>query len=188
MRVAVIDNYDSFTYNLVHYLEEICSEVKVFRNDAAGATDLDDYSHIVISPGPGLPKEAGSTMKVINRYHSSKKILGVCLGMQAIAEYFGGELYNLPEVLHGVDSECRVTDKTDILYREIPETFRAGHYHSWAVKTPLPDRLILTAINENGIAMSLKHERYDIHGVQYHPESLLTPVGKSIIKNWMLKI
>jgi len=187
MKIAVIDNYDSFTWNLVHYLEEFCDDLQVFRNDEISTDKLKDFSHFVISPGPGLPPDAGITLQIIHEFHSSKKILGVCLGMQAIAEYFGGKLYNLQEVKHGISGKCIVTDSSEIIYKDIPEIFEAGHYHSWAVQKPLPDELKITAENREGIVMSLRHNLFDVCGVQYHPESLLTPVGKSLIKNWLLK-
>lgn len=185
MKIAVIDNYDSFTWNLVHYLEEFCEEVKVFRNDEITADRLIEFTHIVISPGPGLPADSGITLEVIDKFHSTKKILGVCLGMQAIALYFGGKIYNLKEVKHGISSWCIVTDANENLYKGLPEKFEAGHYHSWAVDKTLPECLKITALNDDGLVMSLRHKTFDVCGVQYHPESLLTTTGKSIIKNWL---
>lgn len=181
--ILVIDNYDSFTYNLVHYLEAIGCEVIVKRNDQFQLEDLEVFHKIVLSPGPGLPDEAGMLKEVITRYAPSKSILGVCLGQQAIAEVFGGTLINLEEVYHGRATTVRVI-KDDLLYKDIPKEFSAGRYHSWVVHTNLPGDLEVTAVDENGQIMSLRHKTHDVRAVQFHPESILTPYGKKILENW----
>lgn len=184
--IAIVDNYDSFTYNLVHYFEDI-SNIKplVFMNDEINWDELDQCSHIVLSPGPGLPKSSGELMKVIDRYHGNKNMLGVCLGMQAIAEYFGGSLINLQEVQHGVQTKIRVVT-TSKLYQGFTEDIFVGRYHSWAVdERSLPGILKTTARDEHGIAMSLEHVSLPIYAVQYHPESIMTDNGKKILKNWL---
>ncbi len=184
MRVLVIDNYDSFVYNLVHYLEEMDCEVIVKRNDELNIEEVQNYDKILLSPGPGIPDEAGLLKEIIKKYASSKSILGVCLGHQAIAEVFGGSLLNMNEVYHGIASPIKVLKK-DTLYQDLPKTLQVGRYHSWVVKSPLPKDLEITSIDENGQIMSLKHKKYDVHGVQYHPESVLTEQGKAILKNWL---
>lgn len=186
MKIVVIDNYDSFTYNLVHYLEDLNAEVTVFRNDEFELEELEKYDKIVLSPGPGIPDEAGLLKAVIKKYASSKSILGVCLGQQAIAEVFGGQLINLEKVYHGVAT--KVTKSIDdTLFKNIPETIEVGRYHSWVVDSEnFPhDTLEITSVDENGQVMSLRHREYDVKGVQYHPESVLTPYGKQILENWL---
>ena len=185
--IAVIDNYDSFTYNLVHALEQLSGKkVDVFRNDKVGRGDLEPYEGIVLSPGPGIPGEAGSLNEIIRRYAPHKRILGVCLGHQAIAEVFGGRLVNINKVFHGVATKVRVTDPGDYLYRDIPEQFDAGRYHSWIVsEKDLPGCFTVAAVAENGEIMGISHKEYDLRGVQYHPESILTGVGEQIIANWL---
>lgn len=181
--VLIIDNYDSFTYNLVHYLEALDCEVTVIRNDKIESQIVDKFQKIIISPGSGLPKESGQLNLFIKQYASSKSILGICLGQQAITEMFGGNLESLSTVKHGVT--CRISHfKNDIIYRNIPENFQVGLYHSWHT-TNLTDKLIQTAISQDGIIMSLKHKKYDLRAVQYHPESIMTPYGKEILKNWL---
>lgn len=183
--IAVVDNYDSFTYNLVHYLEDISGEKPlVLMNDQIDWEKLDQCSHIVLSPGPGLPKSSGHLMKVIDQYHSQKKILGVCLGMQAIAEYFGGRLINLDQVQHGVQTLVQFNQSP--LYKNISSPLKVGRYHSWVVEEKtLPSCLAITARDEKSIPMSLEHVSLPIYAVQYHPESIMTDQGKLILKNWL---
>lgn len=183
--IAIIDNYDSFTYNLVHYAEDIGAEVTVFRNDAFVPEELEGFDGIIISPGPGLPASAGRTMEVIGRYYTRKPLFGVCLGQQAIAAFFGGRLKNLSRVYHGVASTISVV-KDDPLFRGVPEVLQVGRYHSWTVEAEgLPDQLLITSIDEHGEIMSLRHREYDLCSVQFHPESILTPYGRQIMKNWV---
>lgn len=184
MEVLVIDNYDSFTFNLVHYLEDLDAQVTVWRNDEFILDEVDRFKNILLSPGPGIPDEAGLMKPLIERYGPSKKILGICLGQQAIAEVFGGTLVNLPKVWHGTASEITIVD-SDILFEGLPEKFTVGRYHSWVAASPLPDSLIPTSVDEEGNIMSLRHRTYDVRGVQFHPESILTPHGKTILKNWL---
>src|SRR6056300_957626 len=175
--VFVIDNYDSFTYNLVHYLEELDCEVTVKRNDQFELDELEDYPLLLLSPGPGIPDESGLLKAAIERYAPSKKILGICLGQQAIGEVFGASLINLDKVYHGISTPVKVI-KEDLLFKDLPAVFDIGRYHSWVVATPLPDALIATSVDEEGQLMSLRHKTYDVCAVQYHPESVLTPHGK----------
>jgi len=184
-KILVIDNYDSFTYNLVHYLQDLDCEVVVKRNDKITLEAVDQFHKILLSPGPGIPDEAGLLKPIIKRYAANKSILGVCLGQQAIGEVFGGSLENLSRVYHGVSTQIKLINSDEILYRNIPETFEVGRYHSWVVSKNLPAALIATAIDENGEIMSLKHREYDVRAVQYHPESILTEHGREILKNWI---
>jgi anthranilate synthase component II len=186
MKILILDNYDSFTYNLVHIIRELNVEYDVFRNDKISLADVSRYDKILLSPGPGVPDEAGIMKDVIRQYGPTKSILGVCLGHQGIAEVYGGSLYNIPKVLHGVTSTARVIDKSEKLFQGLPETFQATHYHSWAV-TPgsLPAQLKVTAENEEGLIMAIRHTSYDVCGVQFHPESIMTPEGPKIIENWL---
>lgn len=184
-QILVIDNYDSFTYNLVHYLQDLDCEVVVKRNDKITLEAVDQFHKILLSPGPGIPDEAGLLKPIIKRYAVNKSILGVCLGQQAIGEVFGGSLENLSRVYHGVSTKIKLINSDEILYRNIPETFEVGRYHSWVVSKNLPAALIATAIDENGEIMSLKHREYDVRAVQYHPESILTEHGREILKNWI---
>lgn len=183
LKILIIDNYDSFTYNLLHYIEQFTDNVDVYRNDEISIGEIKRYDKIVISPGPGLPKTSGILMDVIDRYHTHKSILGVCLGMQGIIEYFGGELYNLPEAMHGVDVQIQITDRKDTLFKGIPSVFRAGLYHSWGAKSLGPE-LIETAVSEHHVTMAVSHKKYDVKGVQFHPESIMTAYGLELIKNW----
>lgn len=183
-KVFVIDNYDSFTYNLVHYLEELDCEVTVKRNDQFELDELEDYPLLLLSPGPGIPDESGLLKAAIERYAPSKKILGICLGQQAIGEVFGASLINLDKVYHGITTPVKVI-KEDILFKDLPAVFDIGRYHSWVVATPLPEALIATSVDEEGQLMSLRHKTYDVCAVQYHPESVLTPHGKKILDNWI---
>ena len=186
MSLLIIDNYDSFTYNLVHIVEQYTNDLSVIRNDEIALDLVDEYDSILISPGPGLPRRSGVLMDVLARYATSKRILGVCLGMQAIVEHFGGELVNLTEVLHGVTTQAEVVGDEDGLFHGVPKTFKVGHYHSWAVKADqLPMPLKATMIGVDNIAMAFKHEELDLRGVQFHPESVLTEHGKKIIFNWL---
>lgn len=186
MKIVVIDNYDSFTYNLVHYLEDLDCEVTVLRNDEFEIDDIAAFDKILLSPGPGIPDEAGLLKEVIQKYAPTKSIFGVCLGQQAIGEVFGGQLTNLDKVYHGVATEVTLTHPDEVLFRDLPEKFQVGRYHSWVVaQDNFPADLEITSIDENGQIMSLKHKHYDVRGVQYHPESVLTPHGKQILKNWV---
>ena len=186
MKIAVIDNYDSFTYNLVHYLEDLDAKVTVFRNDEFELEELQSFDKILLSPGPGIPDEAGLLKAVISKYAESKSILGVCLGQQAIGEVFGGSLINLDKVYHGVATKVTqaVTDET--LFNGLPNDFEVGRYHSWVVaNADFPTVLEITSTDENGQIMSLRHKTFDVKGVQFHPESVLTPFGKQILENWV---
>jgi len=188
-KVVVIDNYDSFTYNLVHALNQITgSKVDVFRNDKVDVKELAAYSHIVLSPGPGIPDEAGLLKAIIREYAPEKRMLGVCLGHQAIAEVFGGSLINISKVFHGVSTRIRVLDREDYLYRNVPGEFDGGRYHSWIVsEKDLPESLQVTARAEDGEIMGMSHRDYDVKGVQYHPESVLTKEGMAILTNWIVE-
>ena len=187
-KVVVIDNYDSFTYNLVHALNQITgSRVDIFRNDKVAIDDLAAYTHFVLSPGPGIPDEAGLLKDIIRKYAPEKRMLGVCLGHQAIAEVFGGRLINISKVFHGVSTRIRILDREDYLYRNIPAEFEGGRYHSWIVSEKgLPESLIITALAEDGEIMGMSHREYDVKGVQYHPESVLTKEGMAILTNWII--
>ena len=184
-KVLVIDNYDSFTYNLVHYLEDLDCEVTVKRNDKLTIEEVDAFHKIVLSPGPGIPDEAGLLKAIITEYAPTKSILGVCLGQQAIGEVFGGTLENLDTVYHGVATKVTLSVNDESLFNGLDQTFEVGRYHSWVVNTDLPEALEATSYDENGQVMSLRHRVYDVKGVQYHPESVLTPNGKQILKNWV---
>lgn len=183
-KILVIDNYDSFTYNLVHYLEELGCEVIVKRNDQLTLEEVDAFDKIVLSPGPGIPDEAGLLKQIIEKYAPTKSIFGVCLGQQAIAEVFGGSLINLDEVYHGIATKINIT-KEDVLFVGIPNEIEVGRYHSWVVNPNLPDSLEATSVDENGQIMSLRHKTYDVRAVQFHPESVLTPQGKKMLENWL---
>lgn len=186
MRILVIDNYDSFVYNLVHYLEELDCEVTVKRNDQFSLEEVAAYDRILLSPGPGIPDEAGMLKDVIRSYAGKKPILGVCMGLQAIGEVFGGSITNLSEVFHGVCSKAKILVDDEPLFKGLGNEIEIGHYHSWVVaKDDLPEILEITSLDENGHIMSLRHREYDICGVQFHPESVLTPKGKEMIKNWI---
>ena len=183
-KIFVIDNYDSFTYNLVHYLEELGARVTVKRNDQFELSEIEDYEYLLLSPGPGIPDEAGLLKAAIERYASSKKILGVCLGQQAIGEVFGAKLNNLNTVFHGVATPINISEK-DLLFDGLPDSFEVGRYHSWVVKTPLPEDLVATSFDNNEQLMSLRHRSYSVRAVQFHPESILTMYGKKILENWI---
>ncbi len=187
MKILVIDNYDSFTYNLVHYLENATNQdIDVFRNDKISLEDVGRYDKILLSPGPGIPVEAGICLDVIKRYAPTKSILGVCLGHQAIGEAFGGSLINLDTVYHGISTPIDITMPEEILYKGLPSKIEVGRYHSWVVaKEGLPDCLQINSIDEKGMIMGISHKEYDVKGVQYHPESVLTNNGMKIIENWV---
>ncbi|HAO47655.1 MAG TPA: aminodeoxychorismate/anthranilate synthase component II [Ferruginibacter sp.] len=187
MKILVFDNYDSFTYNLVHLVEKITGEkADVFRNDQISLNEIGTYDKIILSPGPGIPEEAGLLLPLIKKYAASKPILGVCLGHQAIAEAFGGKLINLSTVYHGVATPVTILNKESEILRGLPETIEAGRYHSWIVSDEgFPDVLEVTARDEHGYIMALQHKEYDVQGVQFHPESVLTPDGETIIRNWL---
>jgi len=187
MKILVIDNYDSFTYNLVQYIERIDgTEVVVARNDKISLEKVQEFDKIVISPGPGVPDEAGITKELIATYGATKSILGVCLGHQSIAEVYGGSIRNLDTVYHGVASDMHKTVRDEYLFKGVPDLFDAGRYHSWiVVEETLPDCLEVTVRNKEGDIMALRHKEYDVRGVQFHPESVLTEYGGMMIKNWI---
>ena len=187
MKITIIDNYDSFTYNLAHLIDELGCEVKVFRNDKFDMADVEPADKIVLSPGPGIPSEAGKLMDVIKTFAGKKPILGVCLGHQAIAEAFGGSLINLQDVYHGVQTPAEITAR-DYIFDGLGDSITVGRYHSWVVNpTTLPSCLEVTALADGGQIMGLRHTSLDIHGIQFHPESVLTPDGKTIMMNFINK-
>lgn len=187
IKILLLDNYDSFTYNLYHYIDLTGGFiVDVIRNDAVKLASINSYDGIVLSPGPGLPKESGLLMNVIDIYHSRKKIFGVCLGHQALAEYFGAKLLNLPEVLHGIQTPIKILEPKHYIFRDMPSTIEVGRYHSWVVNPiDLPDCLAVTAVDYDNQIMALSHKKYDICSVQFHPESIMTSYGMKIILNWL---
>lgn len=184
-KILILDNYDSFTYNIVHLVNELGYETEVYRNDRIGLEEVGRYDKIILSPGPGIPSEAGILKEVIHRYASEKSIFGVCLGEQAIGECFGAKLRNLTEVYHGVATPVRVV-APDVLFDGMEKEFAAGRYHSWIVsRENLPACLKVTAEDGKGEIMALAHEEYDVRGVQFHPESILTPAGRLMMENWL---
>jgi anthranilate synthase component 2 len=191
MKILIFDNYDSFTYNLVHVVEKIIhAKVDVFRNDKIFLEEINEYDKIILSPGPGLPCESGLLLPLIKEYASSKSILGVCLGQQAIGEVFGGKLLNLKEVYHGVATKIKVNEQRTMLendiFKSLPDELEVGRYHSWIVdKQDFPKDLEITAEDENGYIMGLRHKTFDVQGVQFHPESVLTPDGEKMMRNWL---
>lgn len=203
--IVIIDNYDSFTYNLAHSVKELGAETDVLRNDCFDIKELERYDKIILSPGPGTPDEAGLLLDVIRTYAGRKSILGVCLGEQAIGQVFGGKLTNLDEVFHGIQSQIRIGNDelpdgkpvsnkqqlslaSDYLFSGLPSEILVGRYHSWVVDTEdFPEELAITALSPEGQIMALKHRTFDIHGIQFHPESILTPDGKTILRNWIAK-
>jgi len=187
MKILIIDNYDSFTYNLVHLVETITGEYpSVFRNDEITVEAVGKYDIIMLSPGPGIPDEAGILKEVIKTYAATKPIFGVCLGLQAITEVFGGSLENLDNVFHGVATTMKVKSSEAVIYKNIPAEFEAARYHSWiASLSDFPEELEITAVDEFGSVMSLQHKKYNISAVQYHPESILTPIGEQIVRNFI---
>lgn len=187
-KILVIDNYDSFTYNLVYLLRELGEKPRVVRNDQFKLEEVNGYDKVLLSPGPGIPSEAGFMPEVLREYAASKSILGVCLGHQAIGEAFGASLYNLPEVVHGLATPCQVTDVDDPLFQKLPASFAIGRYHSWVVKAESlqpESKLKVTATDNNGQIMALRHTTYDVAGLQFHPESILTEHGKQMMENWL---
>ncbi len=185
MKIAIIDNYDSFTYNLSHLVRQLGVEVTVYRNDLFQMSQLQSFDKIILSPGPGIPSEAGLLLSVIDNYASSKPILGVCLGHQAIGQHFGAQILNLSSVFHGVATPCTIT-QPDYLFDSLPQTIEVGRYHSWVVDAQsLPSCLQPTSLSPEGYIMSLRHRQYDVRGIQFHPESVLTPKGEQIIHNWL---
>lgn len=186
-KVLLLDNYDSFTYNLAHYVEANPQfEVAVFRNDKITLDEVSKYDTIILSPGPGLPEDAGMLKPIIKKYAATKKILGVCLGMQAIGEVFGGKLINLNKVFHGVTTPIQVIDKNDLLFKNLPDSFQVGRYHSWVIdNNDFPKELKITATARNNQIMALKHKKFNLYGVQFHPESILTENGRAIINNFL---
>ena len=191
MKILVFDNYDSFTYNLVHLVEKITGEkVEVYRNDKIALTGVAAFDKIILSPGPGIPEEAGLLLPLIKEYAATKSILGVCLGHQAIAEAFGGKLTNLSTVFHGVATKIQISNRQSAtgkcLFNGLPDEIEVGRYHSWIVSDEnFPGELEVTARDENGYIMGLQHKTYDVQGVQFHPESVLTPDGEKIMRNWL---
>lgn len=184
-KILVLDNYDSFTYNLVHIIHELGHETDVIRNDEIAVDDVEEYEKILLSPGPGLPENAGIMPELLAKYQTTKNILGVCLGHQAIAESYGAALYNLPKVFHGIVSEINV-EKEDAIFQDIPNEFKACRYHSWVINgESLPEDLLVTSRDCSGTIMSVKHQTDEVRGVQFHPESIMTEHGKQLIKNWI---
>jgi anthranilate synthase component 2 len=184
--VLVIDNYDSFTYNLVHLINELGYEAVVWRNDKFALEDIMQYDKILLSPGPGIPEEAGLLLEVIKTYAPSKSMMGVCLGQQAIAEVFGGSLLNLGRPMHGIATPITVLDQNELIFKDCPAVIEVGRYHSWVVNSAdLPSVLKVTATDKDGQIMALRHATFDVCGVQFHPESVLTPSGKQMMKNWL---
>ncbi|MBN1597197.1 MAG: aminodeoxychorismate/anthranilate synthase component II [Bacteroidales bacterium] len=188
-KILVIDNYDSFTYNLVHYVKNLTEDtVDVYRNDQIDIEKINEYDKILLSPGPGIPIEAGICLDLIKKYYMIKSILGVCLGHQAIGEAFGGSLINLDKVYHGVSTPVDILTPEDRLYEGIPGRFMVGRYHSWVVsRNDLPDCFKINSLDEHGMIMGISHKEYDVKGVQYHPESVLTEHGLKIVENWLKK-
>lgn len=185
MKTVIIDNYDSFTYNLAHLVKELGAEVDVLRNDKFELEELEKYDKIILSPGPGIPEEAGLLLEVIRTYAGRKPMLGVCLGEQAIGQVFGGKLTNLSEVFHGIQTNVKMKNK-DYIFDGLPAEIPVGRYHSWVVDADgFPEELVVTAISPEGQIMALRHRKYDVHGIQFHPESVLTPDGKQIVGNWL---
>jgi anthranilate synthase component II len=185
MKVLVIDNYDSFTYNLVHLLQELGAEVTVRRNDKTSLEEVAQFEKIMLSPGPGIPDEAGMLKEIIREFGPSKSLFGVCLGHQAIGEVYGGKLFNSNEVWHGIATPIEVVCEEESLFRNLPQQFSTGRYHSWLVEQNLPECLVPTAVDGTGNIMALRHKDYDVRGVQFHPESVLTEHGREMIKNWL---
>jgi anthranilate synthase component II len=186
MKILVLDNYDSFTYNLVHLIRENGYAVDIFRNDKISLEDVGRYDKILLSPGPGIPDEAGIMKQVVQTYGPTKSILGICLGHQGIGEVYGASLFNIPNVLHGVTSTTMITDTSEYLFKGVSSPFQATHYHSWAVlPESITPELKVTAVNEEGLIMGLSHKTFDVKGLQFHPESIMTPEGPKMIKNWL---
>jgi anthranilate synthase component 2 len=187
MKILILDNYDSFTYNLVHMVEKITGDFPaVFRNDEIGIEEVANYDVIMLSPGPGIPDEAGILKEVIRTYAGLKPIFGVCLGLQAITEVFGGKIINLEDVFHGVATTMKVTDKNATIFKDLPETFLAARYHSWAATDEsFPEEIQVTARDEAGLIQAIQHKIFPISAVQFHPESILTDVGEQLLRNFI---
>ncbi len=187
MKVLILDNYDSFTYNIVQIVEELnCCQLSVYKNDAISINEINHFDKIIISPGPGLPSDVKLLDEMIQKYGSQKSILGVCLGHQALAVSFGAKLFQLPKIFHGVATKTYIVDNQSILFQNIENPFLAGRYHSWAIEeNTLPKSLIITAKTDDNIIMGIRHREYDLHGIQFHPESIMTPFGKQMIYNWL---
>ena len=186
MRILVIDNHDSFVFNLVHYLEGFGHEITVKRPIQIEEIKIHNFDKILLSPGPGLPEQSGELMKAIDLWHQKKPILGVCLGHQALAIYFGAELENLATVTHGVTSRIYTTEHSKVLFSNLPKNLDVGRYHSWVVKSKtLPNQLLCTATDKTGLVMAFRHQSLPIYGIQFHPESILTSKGHTIIENWL---
>ena len=186
MKILVLDNYDSFVYNLVYILKELGNDVDVFRNDKIALEEVKKYDKILLSPGPGIPEEAGILLDVIREYAPTIPMLGVCLGHQAIGEAFGAKLHNMGDVLHGVTTKCIITEPSEVLFQGIPKEFDVCRYHSWTVVADtIPEDLKITAIDENNFVMAEAHTRYDVRGVQFHPEAYLTQFGVKMVENWV---
>jgi anthranilate synthase component 2 len=186
MKILVLDNYDSFTYNLVHIIRELGFSPDIYRNDKISVKDVEQYDKILLSPGPGIPNEAGIMKQVVQEYGPTKSILGICLGHQGIGEVYGAKLFNIPKVLHGVTSMTQVKDEGESLFKGVDNKFEATHYHSWAVLAEsIPKELIVTAVNDEGLVMGLRHVSHDVKGLQFHPESVMTTEGPKMIKNWL---
>lgn len=185
MKILVVDNYDSFTYNLVHIIRELGYDMRIVLNDQFELAEVDLYDHILLSPGPGIPKNAGLMPSLINQYASSKNILGVCLGHQAIGEAFGGELLNLDRVYHGIVTPIEILE-SDQLFDGLPDSYQVCRYHSWVIKKEsIPNDLLITSVAENGNIMSVRHKTFNVRGVQFHPESIMTEHGIQLMKNWL---
>ncbi len=186
MKILVLDNYDSFVYNLVYILKDLGQDVAIFRNDKIALEQVKQYDKILLSPGPGIPSEAGILLDVIKEYAASKSMFGVCLGHQAIGEAFGAKLHNMGEVLHGVTTDCIVQNTNETLFRGIPPVFKVCRYHSWTVlPDTMPAELKVTALDEKGFVLAEAHSHYDIRGVQFHPEAYLTEHGVKLVENWV---
>lgn len=187
MRIVIIDNYDSFTYNLVHIVEQFCEQVIVMRNDQIIWEQIENCDKLIFSPGPGLPSEVNAMGEIMRQFATTKPILGVCLGMQYIGEYFGAELINLKEIVHGIPKKTIITDKNESIFNNLPTQFNSGRYHSWAIsRSNFPTCLHITATDEQDVIMAIRHKEYDLCGLQFHPESIMTEHGKDILKNWIL--
>ncbi|HRH11148.1 MAG TPA: aminodeoxychorismate/anthranilate synthase component II [Bacteroidia bacterium] len=186
MKLLVLDNYDSFTYNLVHLVEKVSNiPFEVHRNDKISIEQVNEYSKIILSPGPGLPKDSGIMPELLKKYYQTKSIFGVCLGLQAIGETFGAQLENLKTVYHGISTSVKIVHE-DKIFEGCPKTFNVGRYHSWVIKNQnIPNELIVTAVDEQNNIMAAKHKNYDVRGVQFHPESILSEYGETIIRNWL---
>ena len=188
MKILVLDNYDSFTYNLVHIIRELGygKDMDIYRNDKITLADVDKYDKILLSPGPGIPSEAGIMLDVIDRYGPAKSILGICLGHQGIGEVYGAQLYNMPTVLHGIGTGVNLIKKDDYLFKNVPESFTVCRYHSWAIlKDTVNGDLEINSLDDENIVMGVSHKKYDVRGLQFHPESIITENGKTLMRNWL---